>query len=204
MTNRKAYLVVFDGMADWEPAHALCEINRSRKFDVITAGSSKRPIVTMAGLKVAPSITIREMKPRDAEIVILPGGEMWEKGQHQSITELLHDFHAEKVLIGAICAATLQIARAGLTREIRHTSNSRDYLKTMVAGYADEQWYVDELAVTDAKIITASGLGSIEFAREVIRELKLHSKEDEQLWYDMFKHGVYPTARTGKRPENRE
>jgi len=193
MKRREAYLIVFDGLADWEPAHALCEINRSGDFDVITAGFSKAPIVTMAGLKLTPHTTISKIEPTNAAILILPGGEMWEKGRHETITKLLQRFHTSKILIGAICAATLQIARAGLTHGIRHTSNAKEYLKSMVPGYADEQSYVNELAVTDANVITASGLGSVEFAREVIRELKLHNEKDRQLWYDMFKHGVYPT-----------
>ena len=27
-----AYLLIFDGLADWEPAHALCEINKSESL----------------------------------------------------------------------------------------------------------------------------------------------------------------------------
>ncbi len=201
MKKRKAYLIVFDGLADWEPAHALCEINRSDNFDVITAGFSKTPIVTMAGLKLTPHTTISEIDLSAAAILILPGGEMWERGRHETITRLLHRFHTKKILIGAICAATLQVARAGFTRNIRHTSNSKEYLKSMIPGYTDEQFYVDELAVTDANIITASGLGSVEFAREVIRELRLHNEKDRQLWYDMFKHGVYPVPLSAQTPD---
>jgi hypothetical protein len=86
------------------------------------------------------------------------------------------------------------MARAGLTRDIRHTSNSKDYLKTIVADYSDEGFYVDELAVTDRNIITASGLGCVEFAREVIRQLNIYSEADTQIWFAMFKHGVYPAS----------
>ena len=64
----------------------------------------------------------------------------------------------------------------------------------MVPDYEDEEFYADELAVTDQKIITASGLGSIEFGREVIRELDIYSEADTQAWFEMFKHGVYPTS----------
>jgi len=51
---------------------------------------------------------------------------------------------------------------------------------------------VDELAVTDHKIITASGLGSVEFAREAIRELGIHDEPTTRIWFDMFKKGVIP------------
>jgi hypothetical protein len=64
----------------------------------------------------------------------------------------------------------------------------------MVPDYKDERSYADELAVTDQKIITASGLGSVEFAREVIRELKIYSEADTHMWFEMFKNGVIPAG----------
>jgi putative intracellular protease/amidase len=190
----KALLFVFDGLADWEPAHALCEINKSGKFDVTTVGSSQIPIVTMGGLKLRPDISLDQVNPAETTIFILPGGDMWEQQSHEGAKALLQKLHREGILIGAICGATLEIVRAGLTRGIRHTSNSKDYLKTLVADYCDEDSYVNELAVTDKKIITASGLGSIEFGREVIKQLGLYNEADTQVWYDMFKKGVVPAS----------
>lgn len=51
-----------------------------------------------------------------------------------------------------------------------------------------------ELAVADKNIVTASGLESVDFAREVIRELNIYSEADTQLWFEMFKHGVIPAS----------
>ena len=187
-----AYLLVFDGLADWEPAHALCEINKSGKFDVVTAGFSTSPVSTMGGLKLTPDATIDNLDESAARILILPGGDMWEKKSNQQLKALLCRLHQRNVPIAAICAATLEIARAGLTRGVRHTSNAREYLQAMVPDYQDSDWYVDHLAVADKYIITASGLGSLEFAREVIRQLNLYSEADTQLWFEMFKHGVLP------------
>lgn|GEM_PF-2094727 len=53
----KAYLLIFDGLADWEPALALCEINKSGKYDVVTVGftaSLKRFYATAACLWLLP------------------------------------------------------------------------------------------------------------------------------------------------------
>ena len=107
-----------------------------------------------------------------------------------------HRLHAKDVPIGATCGATLEVARAGLTRDLRHTSNGKDYLKTMVPDYEDEDCYVDELAVTDKRVITASGLGSVEFGREIIKQLGIYGEADAQAWYEMFKHGVMPAGDT--------
>jgi putative intracellular protease/amidase len=191
-TKSTAYLLVFDGLADWEPAHALCEINKSGKFDVVTAGFSTSPVSTMGGLKLTPDATIDNLDESAARILILPGGDMWEKKSNPQLKALLCRLHQRNVPIAAICAATLEIARAGLTRGVRHTSNAREYLQAMVPDYQDSNWYVDHLAVADKYIITASGLGSLEFAREVIRQLNLYSEADTQLWFEMFKRGVMP------------
>lgn len=196
--KNKAYLLVFDGLADWEPAHALCEINKSGKFEILTAGFSTARVATMAGLKLTPELTIDQVDAEDAGIFILPGGDMWEKKSDEKLKALLRRLHEKTVLIAAICGATLEIARAGLTRGIRHTSNSREYLQAMVPGYKDGDSYVETLAVTDKNIVTASGLGSVDFAREVIRELKLYSEADTQIWFEMFKHGVIPTSLSAK------
>ncbi len=189
-----AYLLVFDGLADWEPAHAFCQITKSGKFEVATAGFSRQPVTSMAGLKITPDMTIDEVNPAETAFFMLPGGDMWQEESHEVVKNLLHQLHERNVLIGAICAATLEIARAGLTRGVRHTSNAKAYLKAMVPGYQDDAFYVDELAVADQNIITASGLGSLEFAREVIRHLKLYSDADTETWYDMLRHGVIPAG----------
>jgi putative intracellular protease/amidase len=194
----KAYLLVFDGLADWEPAHALCEINKSGKFDVVTAGFSNATVSTMAGLKLTPEITIDDVSPANASIFILPGGDMWEKKSHEKLQTLLCQLHENNILIAAICGATLEIARAGLTRGVRHTSNAREYLQAMVPDYKDGDLYVDDLAVTDNNMITASGMGSVEFAREVINQLHLYCEADTRIWFEMFKHGVMPAGFSAK------
>jgi putative intracellular protease/amidase len=190
----KAYLLVFDGLADWEPAHAFCEISKSGKFEVVTAGLSGQSITTMGGLKLQADVALGEVDPSQAAFFMLPGGDMWPKNSFAELKHLLHRMHDQGVLIGAICAATLEIARAGLTRGIRHTSNSRAFLKATVPDYNDDSFYVDDLAVTDQKIITASGLGSVDFAREVVRELGIYSPSDTAIWFDMFKRGLVPAS----------
>lgn len=124
---------------------------------------------------------------------MLPGGDRWEQQSHENLQMLLRQLHAAGVLIGAICGATLEIARAGLTSNIIHTSNSKDYLKQNVAGYTDEDFYIDELAVADRNIITASSLGSVEMVREVMMELQLYDEIYAKVWFEMFKHGTFPS-----------
>jgi putative intracellular protease/amidase len=192
--KKTVYLLVFDGLADWEPAHALCELRRSGKFDVLTVGFGRQTITTMAGLKVTPDLALDEVKTENSALLLLPGGDMWEEQSQSALQSLLQNFHEHQVVIAAICGATLELARAGLTNQCRHTSNALSYLKSMVPDYRDEAFYVDELAVTDRRIVTASGLGSVEFAREIFRLLNVYDNKDLRIWYDMFKHGLVPAG----------
>jgi hypothetical protein len=66
--NTNAYFLVFDGLADWELAHALCEINKSGRFEVVSVGFAKEPVTTMGGLNLRPDITLDEVTSSGARI----------------------------------------------------------------------------------------------------------------------------------------
>ena len=151
--------MIFDRLADWETPYALCAITRSEKFEVVTVGFSQQPITTMGGLKLIPEIPLPYVDQDEASIFILPGGEMWERQSDANLQQLLLKLHEAQVPIAAICGGTLEVVRAGLTHKLRHTSNSKQYLKTNVSDYKDEAFYVDQLAVTDQHIITGERHG---------------------------------------------
>ena len=96
--------------------------------------------------------------------------------------------------IAAICAASAAIARAGLLRGRRHTSNGLPYLRAQAPDYTESAAYVDTPAVRDRGLITASGLADVEFAREIFAELSVFSPSDLAIWFDMFRHGRMPQA----------
>ncbi|CAA9558387.1 MAG: hypothetical protein AVDCRST_MAG86-398 [uncultured Truepera sp.] len=188
---KKVYVLVFDGLADWEAPLALCEINNSGKFQVVTVGFTDALVTTMAGIKLVPDISLEAINPDDAAMLILPGGEMWEAGSPEGVGALLKTFEARGVPVAAICGATFEVARAGLTRGRRHTSNDKDYLAAVVPAYEDGAFYTTELAVTDGDLITASGVGSVEFTREITRHLGIYSEEQVGRWFELYKHGVW-------------
>ncbi len=109
-----------------------------------------------------------------------------------SSARLLGRLDASDIPIAAICAATVAIARIGLLKGRRHTSNGLEYLRALVPGYADAEHYVDAPAVRDRRLITASGLADIEFTRELFEELGVLSPEDRALWASMFRSATLP------------
>lgn len=188
---KKVYVLVFDGLADWEAPLALCEVRNSGKFEVVTVGLTDAPVTTMAGFRLLPDATLEDVSADDAAMLVLPGGELWEAGTPDGVDALLQTFRAAGVPVAAVCGATLAVARAGLTKGRRHTSNDKSYLEAVVPEYADGAFYAEELAVTDGDLITASGVGSVEFAHEITRFLGVYSDEQAGRWFELYKHAVW-------------
>ena len=196
-SGRSVHIVVFDGFADWEPAHALAELRRWGKRDVRTVGFTSAPVMSMGGLKVIPDIPLEAVAPNSVELLLLPGGDMWEHAAaypRAILDPLIAGLVATEIPVAAICAGTLALGRTGVLDARRHTSNARDYLPTHLPGYAGASYYVDTAAVRDQHVITASGLAPVDFAREIFAELEIFSAADEALWYTMFKEGRLPAA----------
>jgi putative intracellular protease/amidase len=190
-----AYLLVVDGFADWEPAHALTELRRSGERSVVVVGFDARPVTSMGGLRVVPDITLRDIRPSEVEIFIVPGGDFWEATYPESeLNRVLTDLVAADVPVAAICGGTLAVARAGLLNDRRHTSNMPGYIEEHVPQYSGVALYEAGPAVSDRGMITASGLAPVEFAREIFRQLKIFTAADEELWFEMFRHGQLPQS----------
>jgi len=147
----------------------------------------------MGGVTVLPSTTISSVDAADVAVFIVPGGDRWETAPVEpELGALLGRLDASDIPIAAICAATVAIARVGLLKGRRHTSNGLEYLRAQVPGYADAERYVDAPAVRDRRLITASGLADIEFTRELFEELGVLSPEDRALWASMFRSATLP------------
>jgi putative intracellular protease/amidase len=191
--SRAAHILVFEGFADWEPALALAELRRSGGLDVVTVGFTEEPVRSMGGLRVVPDRRLEGLDPATVRLLILPGGDLWEGAYPRAeIERALRALRGAGVPIAAICGATLAVARAGLLDDHAHTSNEPAYLVDMVPEYAGAPRYVDALAVRDRGLITASGLGPVDFAREIFEELQVFSETDRPVWFHLFKHGRFP------------
>lgn len=191
----KVHILVFDGLADWEAGHALAELRRSGGLQVVTAGFTADPVTTMGGLRILPDLALSAVSPEHVRLLLLPGGDLWQGEYPRAVLDpLLQDLTTRGTPVAGICGATLALARAGLLDDRKHTSNSPEYLVQYASTYRGRGHYVAELATRDRGVITASGLGNVEFAREIFDELGVFSAADRSLWFEMFKHGRMPQA----------
>jgi putative intracellular protease/amidase len=168
---------IFDTMADWEVAYLLVELRTGRftgrRFDVVAVAESREPVTTMGGLHIVPDALLSDLEPADSELLILPGGEMWDAGGGEPFAAAAARFLDAGVPVAAICGATAGLGRAGLLDGRRHTSAAPEYLAA--TGYAGGSRYVDERAVVDGDLITAGPQSPVQFAAAAMRRLGLAS-----------------------------
>ena len=193
MPDKAIYLLVVDGYADWEPAHAVAELRRQGQYRIETVGLTAAPVQSMGGITVLPSKQISEVDSADVAAFILPGGDRWESAPIEpELEQLLRRLDSGGVPIAAICGATVAVTRLGLLRGRRHTRNGLEYIRAQVPEYTDAGAYVDAPAVRDRKLITASGLADVEFARELFEELEVMSAGDRSMWAQIFRSAKLP------------
>ena len=207
---RTLYLYVLDTMADWEPGHVMAELRSGRylkdpalRYSVVLCGSTLDPITTMGGLHLTPEVLIRDIRPDLSDVLVLPGADTWLDPAQESALRVAGRLLDEGMLVTAICGATLGLANAGLLDKRPHTSNDSAALKMFCPNYRGENYYVNEPAVTDANLITASGLAPVEFAYHVFRRLDVMAPATLKAWHGLFttRQPAYFYALMGSLPQ---
>lgn len=191
MMKKKIFIFLFNGFSDWEIAYLAPEIKKSEEFDLIYFSKDGNSVSSMGGLHVSPDLSLSEINVNDVSMIILPGGTAWEKGENHEIDLLTKTLFDERKTIAAICAATTYLGNQGFLDHLKHTSNDLYYLKGIAPQYSGEKNYINSLAVTDENIITACGIAPIEFAKEIFKKIELHSEQNIEKWFQLFKNGIW-------------
>ena len=178
MRCNTACVFVFDGFADWEAAAAMAELRRSFGFEIRVVAESRKPVVSMGGLRAVPDLALDEFEAASAAVLILPGGDAWMAGEQRAISATVRAMVALNRPVAAICAATLALAHAGLLDDRLHTSNGTGFIEKYVPRYRGTKFYRTAPAVADRGVITASGVAPIAFAGAIFRTLAPERERD--------------------------
>jgi putative intracellular protease/amidase len=189
--KKKILIFLFDGFSDWEISYLTPEINKSDRFDLVYFSKDGNTVSSMGGLQIKPNTSLSEINIEDLDMLILPGGTAWEKGENNELNQFAKAVFEKGKPIAAICGATVYLGQSGLLNELKHTSNDLSYLKGMALNYQGEDNYSNALAVTDQNMITAKGIAPIEFAREIFKKIELYDKIDTEKWFQLFKNGIW-------------
>ncbi|WP_437681913.1 type 1 glutamine amidotransferase family protein [Sorangium sp. So ce131] len=188
--QRDVHLLVLDTLADWEPGFAIAHINRPAPgvpspYRARTVGLDSSPVRTVGGVTILPDLSLDELRPADSSLLILPGADVWAEPKTDPALAKAREFVDAGVPVAAICGATLGLARAGLLDDRKHTSNDPSFLET--SGYRGGAHYLNEPAVEDRGVITASAMAPLEFARVILARLKVFSPAALEAWYGLYK-----------------
>jgi putative intracellular protease/amidase len=166
------------GWADWEAGAVLALLREHLKVQIEIATPTGDPETSIGGILAAADYRFDDPVLSDADLFILIGSDAWSEGETPAVTALLRQAFADGKPVAGICAGTTALARAGLFEGRKHTSNGKDWLEGVVPGYAGADHYVDTpKAVTDGRVVSASGLAPVTFAAAVARLVAPEAEE---------------------------
>jgi len=190
----KVYIYILNTLADWEIGYLTAELNSGRFLDktrppveIIKIGNTTEPIKTMGGITITPDENIDNIKFEEDDLLILPGADTWTEEENKKIIDIVSSIIDEKVIIAAVCGATIALANKGILNNRKHTSNDLEFLKMFCPEYTGENFYINQPAVTDDNLLTASGIAPLEFSYEVLKRTNLMKTETLEAWYQLYK-----------------
>jgi len=149
-------------------ALAIVDILRRAEIGIVLAGLLPGPIVGAHNINIIPDTTIDAVTAASFDMIVLPGGQPGTDNLNadRRIHALLAEFAAKEKLIGAICAAPIVLAAAGLLSGKKATCYP-SYREQLNGGI-----FEDTPVVSDGTIITSQGPGTaIDFGLAIASRL---------------------------------
>ena len=147
----KVYIYILNTLADWEIGYLTAELNSGRFLDktrlpveIIKIGNTTEPIKTMGGITITPDENIDNIKFEEDDLLILPGADTWTEEENKKIIDIVSSIIDEKVIIAAVCGATIALANKGILNNRKHTSNDLEVLKMFCPEYTGENFYLNQ------------------------------------------------------------
>ncbi len=113
----------------------------------------------------------------------------WFSPEAGQIVPLVEKAITENKLVAGICNASVFLGMHGFLNNVKHTSNSLDYLKQYAGSqYTGEANYINDQAVRGNNIVTANGNAPLEFCREILYLLDAAIPEIIEEAYSFYKN----------------
>lgn len=193
--NKEIIFILLDHFADWESAFIAASLNSGVEpgracYKVKTLSVTGEPVVSIGGFRVLPDYNVNTI-PEDYEGVVLVGGMSWFTPDARLVVPIVKKAIENNKLVAGICNASVFLGMHGFLDQVKHTSNTFEYLKAQAGeSYNGETNYVNAQAVRDGKVVTANGTGYLEFCREILYALKADTPEKIEESYRFNKFGL--------------
>lgn len=194
MQEKPVLFILISEFADWEPALLAAGLRWgyglwSSPYPVKMVGLTGEPVRSIGGLTVIPDYSL-DTAPEDFAALILVGGTSWHESEADKVLPLLHKAFNQNVLVGAICDASIFLAKHGFLNTVPHTFIDPSVMVGQAKGaYSGENFFQDKQSVRGGNIITAKPTGYVEFARDVLSALDVAKQDQLNDFYQLCKTG---------------
>ena len=193
--RQKVLFILLNEYTDWEGAFLSTALHvgvipgSDVKYEVHTVAPTSDAVRSIGGFRILPDCSFENM-PKDYAALVLIGGNHWGSPEAELVVPLVQEALDKGKIIGTICNGASFLCSHGFLNNVKHTGNGLDQLKKWGGEkYTNEAGYVEAQAVSDKNIVTANGVGHLEFTREMLLLLKANSPEQIDAWYDFYKNG---------------
>lgn len=156
-------------------ALSIVDILRRAEIEVVVAGLIPGPVSGAHNISVVPDAMIESINAGVFDMIVLPGGQPGTDNLNADprVHALLKEFAAKNKLIGAICAAPIVLAAAGVLNGKKATCYPT-YIDRLTGGI-----YENASVVSDGTIITSQGAGTaISFGLALVARLTSQTTAD--------------------------
>ena len=157
-----------DGCEEME-AVIVTDVLRRAGITVMTAGLTADVITASRDVRLVPDVCWEDVDASDYDMIILPGGLDGTEAlcQHAGVQQAVEEFAKSGKRIGAICAASLALYRAGILQNRAFTCYPG--IEKMMDNTVIRS---NERVVEDGNLITSQGPGTaFEFALKIVEQL---------------------------------
>ena len=167
-------VILADGFEEVE-AISIIDVLRRAEVDTVVAGLHDGQITSVRKVNIVADTVIDTVKADDFDMLVLPGGQPGADNLNADsrVRELIKSFSRKGKLVGAICAAPIVLARAGVLQG-KHATSYPTY-KDKVGDVV----YEEKSVVVDGNVLTSRGPGTALYFGLAIVE-RLAGKEKAQ------------------------
>ncbi|RMD52019.1 MAG: DJ-1/PfpI family protein [Nitrospirae bacterium] len=169
-------ILLAEGFEELE-AVTIIDVLRRAEIDVTVAGLKEGAVKSARGIRIIPDTTLDEVKDKDFDMVVLPGGQPGTDNlaADERVKELIRKMYSKGKYTAAICAAPYVLSEAGVLKEKAATS-----YPTFQEKLKAKEVVPSEKVVIDGNVVTSQGPGTaLNFALKLVELFKGKEKAQE-------------------------
>ncbi len=195
--GNEVLFVLISEYVDWEAAILAIGLRRGMGMwqathDVKIVTPDGKPALSGGGFRCQADYSFATV-PEDYAGLVLVGGLNWWGEEAKGVIPLVKKALEKNVVLGAICDASMFLGVNGFLNNVNHTSNHLGLLKKKAGpNYTGESRFQHVPSVRDGNIVTANGVGFVEFTINMLAALGVADEQARNFCFKVFKDGMYP------------